>query len=470
MPETLSSLSPDELEKLGRRATRKLDAVVMPILMTMYTLNFLDRQNISSAKLAGLEDDLGLSDVQYQTALSILFVGYIIFQVPSNLIAGKSRWPGTYICAGMAVWGVISASVSVVHDFRGLFVVRFLLGVVEATFFPGALFLLSQFYTRTQYALRTALLYCGSQIGNAIGGLFAIVVLRLDGQRGLSGWRWLFLIEGTLTTALALLFSLFLPNTPKKKILGLSALEHDYIRWSYAHDIGQEDDSEELTGLCGLRLALADPKTWLLTGSLYTTFTFGGVVNFFPTVVRGLGYDLTTTYALTAPPFVLSMAIMLLNGRHSDAVSERFYHVLFPLCLGFAANIIALSTLDVGARYFAILLLPASTFSAAVIILSWITSTLAQPRAKRAAALGLINAICNTSNAWTPFLFFDDGNAPRYPVALAVFIAATVISAAFALATRTYLRSLNTKLDAGEDVGRHGPTARQVASGFRYTL
>ncbi|KAI8624996.1 MFS general substrate transporter [Xylariaceae sp. FL1651] len=466
MPESLAALSADDYNKLSSRATLKLDCVMMPILVIMYILNYLDRQNIASARLAGLQEDLNLSTVQYQTAVSILFAGYILAQTPSNLIASKIKWPGVYICAGMAAWGIVSALTAVVHNFAGLLVTRVLLGVVEAVFFPGALFLLSQFYNRKQFALRTAILYSGSQVGNAIGGLFAIGVLRLDGQHGLSGWRWLFLIEGVLTVFFAITFAFFLPNS-NKKIIGLSEIECEFIQWNYLSDLGQEDNGNEISGVKGFILAVQDPKTWLLTGVLYSTYIVGVVVNFFPTVVGGLGYSRTTTYGLTAPPFILCVFVMLINGWHSDRTRERFLHIVIPLAISLVANIIAVSTLNIAARYVAILLLPGSIYGAAVVILSWITGSLSQPTAKRAAAIGLINSLCNTHNIWGSYLFF---NAPRYIVAFVVFIVATGLAIAFATVTRIYLQQQNAKLDRGEDPGKHGPTEAQIAGGFRYIL
>lgn len=114
----------------------------------------------------------------------------VLMQVPSNMIAGKTRYPGVYICGAMCLWGLISACTAAVRDFTGLVLSRFFLGFVEAAFFPGALFYLSLFYSRKQFAFRTAILYAGSQLGNAFGGLFAIAILKLDGTHGLEGWRW----------------------------------------------------------------------------------------------------------------------------------------------------------------------------------------------------------------------------------------------------------------------------------------
>lgn len=106
------------------------------------------------------------------------------------MMLGKLKWPGVYICAAMGVWGVISAAQAVAQDFAALAIARFFIGFVEAMFFPGGLFYLSLFDDRKQYAIRVALFYSGSQLGNAFGGLLAIGILKLDGKHELAGWRW----------------------------------------------------------------------------------------------------------------------------------------------------------------------------------------------------------------------------------------------------------------------------------------
>ncbi|KAI1331609.1 major facilitator superfamily domain-containing protein [Xylariaceae sp. FL0255] len=340
-------------------ASSELDCLIMPILVIMYILNYLDRQNISAARLTGFQQDLSLSNVEYQTAVSILFVGYILAQTTSNLVASRLKQPG---------------------GFAGIIVIRLVLGVIEAAFFPGALFLLSQFYSRKQFDLRTAILYAGSQVGNAIGGLFAIGVLKLDGKQGISGWRWLFIIEGALTVFFAIAFAFIIPND-NKKILGLNEVEHEYVRWNYASDMGQEDDTNEITRWQALVIAVSDPKTWLLTGLLYATYNDGTVVQFFPSVVAGLG-----------------VIVILINGWHSDKTRERFWHIVGPLVITLIANIIAMSTLSIAGRYIAILLLPGSFYGSAVITLSWVTGSLGQPRVKRTAAIAFINSLYNTPN------------------------------------------------------------------------
>lgn len=117
------------------------------------------------------------------------------------MIASRIKWPGLYICISMALWGAISAIMASVHNFAGLVVARIFLGAIEAVFFPGALYFLSLFYNRKQFALRTAILYSGSQLGNAFGGLFAIAILNLDKVHGLAGWRWVRIFSNKLLDA-----------------------------------------------------------------------------------------------------------------------------------------------------------------------------------------------------------------------------------------------------------------------------
>ncbi|KAJ5016765.1 putative transcriptional regulatory protein [Colletotrichum sp. SAR 10_99] len=410
MPEILRSLSAAEYMKTGRRATLKMDIIIMPTLMVTFILNFLDRNNIAAAKLAGITEDLHLSETQYQTCVSVLFVGYIIMQIPSNMIIGKIKLPGVYICCAMSLWGIVTAAQTVVKSFASLAIARFAVGFVEAVFFSGGLFYLSLFFNRRQYALRAALFYSGSQLGNAFGGLLAIAILRLDGKYGLEGWRWLFLVEGVVTVGLALLFAFILPNSPDG-IKSLSETERAWVKFNYEKDQGQSDDRSEVSARQGFMLAVRDPKTWLMLATLYCIFTSAGVTNFFPPVVATLGYSRTVTYALTAPPFILCCATMLANGFHSDRAGERYWHVVAPLGVTLAANVIAVSTLNVGARYTAMMLMPASFYAGSTVLLSWIAGTINQPVTKRAAAIALIVSVCNTPNVWTPYLY---NGAPRY--------------------------------------------------------
>ncbi|WWC71194.1 uncharacterized protein I206_105147 [Kwoniella pini CBS 10737] len=133
-PESLRHLSPEETAVMDRRITHKLDILLMPVLMALYILNYLDRQNISSAKIAGITKDLHMTTTQYNTAVAVLFAGYVSLQIPSNMLISKISYPGIYICFMCAIWGTISACTGAVQSFAGLAVCRTILGFAEAAF------------------------------------------------------------------------------------------------------------------------------------------------------------------------------------------------------------------------------------------------------------------------------------------------------------------------------------------------
>ncbi|KAL1877880.1 hypothetical protein Daus18300_002233 [Diaporthe australafricana] len=136
-PEFLLHMSMEQRQELETKLMRKIDLRLMPAIILMYILNYIDRNNIAAAKLAGLEEDLGLSSTEYETAVSILFVGYLLMQIPSNLFLNKLGKPALYLPTCMIVWGIISAATASCHNAAGLLSVRFFLGFVEAAYFPG---------------------------------------------------------------------------------------------------------------------------------------------------------------------------------------------------------------------------------------------------------------------------------------------------------------------------------------------
>jgi MFS family permease len=156
----------------------------------MYFLNYVDRNAIAQARLNNLEEDLGMSGTQFNTCVSILFVGYVLMQVPSNMLITKVR-PGMYMSVWMLVWAAVSGCTALVTNYAGLVVCRFFLGITEAPFYPGATYMLSIFYTRKEVATRIAVLYCAQILATGLSGLIAAGVFAgMDGLKGLEGWRW----------------------------------------------------------------------------------------------------------------------------------------------------------------------------------------------------------------------------------------------------------------------------------------
>jgi MFS family permease len=163
--------------------------------MMAYLLCFLDRVNIGNARLYGLEADLGLTGSQYQTAVSLLFVTYVLVEVPSNLVLKKFT-PSRWISIITVTWGIISTLTGIVQNFAGLVVCRLLMGLVEGGLFPGLTVYLTLFYTKKEIALRIAYLFVSSALAGACGGLLAYGIGFMDGIASMGGWRWIFIMEG----------------------------------------------------------------------------------------------------------------------------------------------------------------------------------------------------------------------------------------------------------------------------------
>ena len=270
-PELVKNLSPEERQHRETALVRKIDFRLLPMIILMYIMNYLDRNNIAAARLAGLQDDpskggLALTSTQYLTALSILFVGYLLMQIPSNLFLNKIGKPALYLPTVMIIWGVISAATAGAQSFGGLIAIRFFLGFVEAAYFPGCLFFLSSWYTRKELGFRTAMLYSGALLSGAFSGLITAGIKHgLDGARGLRAWRWMFIIEGVITIFVAFSAYLVLPNFPRTTSW-LTEEERQLAVWRLEEDIGEDDwvDSSQQTFFQGLRLAFQDIKMWIL--------------------------------------------------------------------------------------------------------------------------------------------------------------------------------------------------------------
>jgi len=374
-PELVKDLTPEERLGLERALVRKIDFRLLPMIVLMYIMNYLDRNNIAAARLAGLEHDLHLSSTQYLTCLSILFVGYVLMQVPSNLFLNKIGKPALYLPSVMIVWGVISAATAGAQTYGGLIAIRFFLGFVEAAYFPGCLYFLSAWYTRKELGFRTAILYSGSLLSGAFSGLISAGITNgMDGLHGLRAWRWLFIIEGTITIGIAFVAYLILPNFPRTTTW-LTENERQLAVWRLDEDIGEDDwiGSEQQTFFHGMELAFGDVKTWVLVW-LFTSRSFssanrwqmvllfcfvasGTVTNLFPTVVGTLGYSNVVSLLLTVPPYALGVITTFLNAWHADRTGERYFHVTIPLYFAVIAFIIAATTTKTGPRYLAMMMM-----------------------------------------------------------------------------------------------------------------
>ncbi|RDW78727.1 uncharacterized protein DSM5745_05579 [Aspergillus mulundensis] len=451
-PETLCSLSTEERNKLERQLVRKLDARLMAPLIIMYIMNYLDRNAIAAAKIAGIVDDLNLSDSEFQTCISILFVGYILMQIPSNLYLTKIGKPSIYLPLCMAIWGSLCAVTGAVHNFSGLAATRFLLGFVEAA---------HHFESRRASHLRgTESLRSETKCCSALG---------------LEAWRWIFIIEGAITVAIATTVTFILPDFPTNT-KWMTDQERALASWRPIADIGEEDwVSPEEEGLAaGFQQCIRDYKTWLFAILIFAVVSSGTINSYFPTIVETLNYSRTTTLLFTAPPYLLSCIVTLCVSFNADRTGERYFHFTLPTWISVAGFIISGSTTNFPARYISMMIMLPGVYTAFTIGLTWLANALPRPPAKRAAALALCSAASNCSSIYGAFLY-PQSTAPRYIMAMGINASTAVMSIIVANFLHFDLKRLNRKLDEAEleaeaeQVGGMGAqTEGTVQSNFRY--
>ncbi|RDW65901.1 uncharacterized protein DSM5745_09640 [Aspergillus mulundensis] len=471
MPPSLRTLSAEDYNTLHTKIVRKIDTLILPTIGILYILNYIDRQNLASAKLQGIMDDLHMSTADFATAVSILFVGYLPFQIPSNLLITKIPRPGMYICLAVVVWGCISASTAAVKTYEQLLAVRAVLGAAEAVFFPGAIYYLSAWYTKAELGKRIAALYIAQQVGNAFGGLFAAAILQLDGAHGIAGWQWLFIIEGAATVGIGTVCALVMPEFPHNSRI-LSPLERDLAVWRIESEAGAAEGSEDVPLLRGFVNALKDAKLLLLILANMLSQVQGSIANYFPTLVSSLGFGETVSLLLTAPPYILAGGIYYGIMYYSD-VKNTVYPLIMG-CVGITVvmYIIPMATLNVGARYFSMMILPFASVGPQLLLYKTINLHLARPVSKRAAASALVNAIGGTSNIWASYLYYDE---PRFLAAFGTLLGAGVALAVTVTVYRWVVRRENRRLDGGkadevEKVIKNGVTREMVGLGWRYEM
>ncbi|KAH7368285.1 vitamin H transporter, partial [Plectosphaerella cucumerina] len=424
---------------------RKLDWRIMPTLWSMYFLNYLDRNAIAQARLDGLEDDLGLVGNQYNTCISILFVGYLLMQIPSNmLMSSKHVRPSIYMAVCMMAWAVVSAMTALAKDYKGLVMVRFFLGITEAPFYPGALYLLSVFYTRKEIATRLSILYSGNIFATSFSGLIAAAIFNtLDGKHNLKGWQWLFIVEGALTFGVAIIGMYTLADTP----LTTRWLTPEQRQLAHDRMIRDTVGLEESKGSrAGFMQAVRDPRLWLFCFIQNMHLSACSFNNFFPTVVGSLGFDRTITLVLTCPPYLLSGFFGYLTAYSSGRFNERTWHITICMALAIVGFVISCITMNTAARYTACFLFASGAYATNGPILGWVSATLGSTQEKKAVSLSIVNVIANASYIYTAYLY-PKSDGPKYLTAMASNAAFAFACIAGTWAMRWWLVRTNKKMD-----------------------
>lgn len=386
---------------VGQRALRKVAWRLIPFMALLYFVAFLDRVNIGFAALS-MNDELGLSASMFGFASGIFFLGYVLFEVPSNLImerVGARLW----IARIMITWGLLSAGTAFVTTPESLYVLRFLLGVAEAGFFPGMILYLTYWFPASYRARILSAFMIALPVSTVIGAPISTAMLSVDWM-GLSGWQWMFLLEGIPAVLLGFVVLLLLRDGPAKA----PWLAQDERRW-----LENELVRERIAGgshHVHMSHALKDPRVWFLGltyfGMLVGLYGFG---MWLPQIIRGLDSSLGANISnlqiglITAVPYSIAAIAMYTWGRHSDATGERTWHVALPAFAGAVGLITSAQLADAPALSLAALTLSAIGIYAALPVF-WTLPTGMLTGTAAAAGIALVNSIGNVGGFMGPML------------------------------------------------------------------
>ncbi|AEO59123.1 hypothetical protein MYCTH_2064631 [Thermothelomyces thermophilus ATCC 42464] len=375
--------------KAEARLRRKLDLFIVPTVSLLYLFCFIDRANIGNARIAGLEKDLNLTGYDYNALLSVFYISYIVFEIPSN-IACKWIGPGWFIPAISLGFGVVSLATAFVDNFAQAAGVRFLLGVFEAGMMPGIAYYLSRWYRRAELTFRLSLYIVMAPMAGAFGGLLASGILSLDHVGGVTGWRMIFVVEGIITIGLSVISFITLTDRPEtarwltqeEKDLAIARVKSERVATTEVLD--RMDTKKLIQGILS-PVTLATSFMFLLNN-----ITVQGLAFFAPTIVRTIYPDKSTVMQqlFTVPPYVVGGFFTLALPLLSWYLDRRQIIILLSTPLVIVGYSMFLGTTNPSARYGATFLLSSSLFAVGALSNSQVSANVVSDTA-RSSAIGL---------------------------------------------------------------------------------
>ena len=383
---------------LAQRTYTTVARRLLPLLGACYFLSYLDRTNVSVAALT-MNADLRISSTAFGLGAGLFFIGYFIFEVPSNMIMhriGASRW----IARIMITWGVVAAGQALVQGETSFYIARILLGIMEAGFFPGAILYLTFWFPAAQRARVVGLFMLAVPLSTAIGAPIGGLLLKMDGVAGLVGWQWLFVVEGAPAVLLGFVVLKFLTDSPDKA----GWLAPDQRRWLTSTLDAEARETESRHRITALQ-ALVNPRVLTLSG-VYFALVFGlyGLGFWIPTIVKtnlAIKDNLTVTL-LTAAPYAVGVVAIVLWGRLVDRRGQALKLTAAPMLVGgLALAITAVATSLPWLGY-------AGLFVCAVAIMAsfpgfWTLPSAFLSGAAAAVGIAVVNAIGNLSGFAGPY-------------------------------------------------------------------
>ncbi|TCW82740.1 MFS transporter [Burkholderia sp. SRS-46] len=378
-----------------RQVTRRL----VPFIFVAWFVNYLDRANIGFAALQ-MNQELGLGPETFGFAAGIFYLGYIGFEVPSNMMMhrfGARAW----LARIMVTWGIVSAATAFVHTPQQLYAARLLLGVVEAGFFPSVLYYLSTWYPKQHLGRAISQVYSANICALIFGGpLSTLLITHFHQVAGLSGWRWMMLLEGIPAVVLGAFAWFVLVDRPADA-KWLTAAQRDWLVTALA----REEAEAARTGTASFRKAMLSPMVWLM-GLLYFCIGIGffGISTWLPQVVKQMSrLTIVEIGLVSAIPFVFGAMAMLGNARHSDRTMERRWHLAGALVVGAVGLACSGLTSGFALVSFAFICLAAAGIVGSLSVF-WTIPPTFLVGAGAAGGIALINSISGLAGFFSPWL------------------------------------------------------------------
>ncbi|CAF1075727.1 unnamed protein product [Adineta ricciae] len=418
-----------------KKLIRKLDRHLIPTMTLLYLLSYLDRVNIGQAKLDGLLESLHLSGSQYNACLSVFFVTYVLFEIPSNLVLKKLR-PSRWIPMIMITWGIIMTLMGLVNNFASLIACRLLLGAAESGLFPGnskfklknyvnlillifvgATFYLSSWYKRRELSWRVSILFSAAALAGAFGGILAYGISQMKGIGNQEGWRWIFYIEGILTVIVGISAFFLIADFPSDRPKFLTEEECNRTINRLQNDSGP--GAGEHFSWKQVKAAFLDWKVYIY-GLCYIGFLVPlySLALFSPTIVQGLGFTSYRAQLMTAPPYALAFITTMTTAYFSDKYAKRTIFMIFWVLISMIGFIILICVENTNVKYFAIFLTMGGNSPCVATCITFISGNIS-PQTKRATALAFMLSVGNSGGIISGQIYRSE-DAPRFILGHAV--------------------------------------------------
>ncbi|TFY63768.1 hypothetical protein EVJ58_g3074 [Rhodofomes roseus] len=360
---------------------RKMDWQLVPWLSFLFLLSFLDRTSVGNAKLYGIEQALHINDTQYLIALTVFFIPYAFFEVPSNIVLKRLK-PSFWLSFLMLGWGVIMTIQGLVHNYGGLLIIRWLLGAFEAGLFPGVTYYLSCWYKRQEFGFRTAVFFSAATIAGAFGGLLAAGLSQLAGVGGKGGWAWIFIIEGLVTIVAGVLSFFIIQDFPDTARF-LTEEERTFVVRASRRTARSARRARSSSGMA---LYMGNE------GPLYA------IALFMPSIIDQLGYSATPANLLTVPVYVLACFVTCLVSWLADRYGGRGWWNIGCMLVGGTGFIILIASRNAALSYFGVYLAACGVYPCVPNVIAWMSNNL-EGSYKRAVSLGMIISWGNLNGA-----------------------------------------------------------------------